>query len=181
MKYFISESATFAPVSVADLKAHLFLFDDDSYDAELSYILLSAQDIVTDLLGEHISSTTIQCNLQTFEDACLPHRNILALDSVQYYDATDTLVELAEADYYLDDTGVDAKIKFNTRYTLSTKYDRPLLVSYEAGMSVVPQVLAQAVLLVSAELFEVRSETTTVQRHRAIPVATKLLMKYRRW
>ena len=83
MKYFISESATFAPVCVSDLKAHLFLFDDDSYDAELQYILLSAQDIVTDLLGEHISSTMIQCNLNTFEDTSLPHHNLIALDSVQ--------------------------------------------------------------------------------------------------
>jgi uncharacterized phiE125 gp8 family phage protein len=181
MKYFISESATFAPVSVADLKAHLFLFDDDSYDAELSYILLSAQDIVTDLLGEHISSTTIQCNLSSFEDTVLPHRNVLDLASVEYYDTTDTLVELDNANYYLDATGKDAKVKFTSKPSTSSKYDNPVVVTYEAGMNVVPQVLAQAVLIVSAELFEVRSETITIQKRKAMSVATTLLMKYRRW
>jgi uncharacterized phiE125 gp8 family phage protein len=181
MKYFVSESAAETPVCVSDLKAHLFLFDDDSYDAELQYILLSAQDIVSDLLGEHISSTIIQCNLSSFENTVLPHKNILEVSCVSYYDTTDTLITLAASDYYLDTTGIDTKIKFLAHPAVSSKYDNAVAVHYEAGMEVVPQVLAQAILIIAAELFEVRSESTETQRTKAMNVATQLLMKHRRW
>lgn len=181
MKYFVSESATLAPVCVSDLKAHLFLFDDDSYDAELQYILLSAQEVVTDLLGEHISSTTIQLNTQSLEGTVLPHRQVLSLCDVTYFDTTDTQVTLDPASYYLDATGKDVKVKFTSTAPVSSKYDNPVAISYEAGMEVVPQVLAQAILIISAELFEVRSESVQVQRYRALDVASKLLLKHRRW
>jgi uncharacterized phiE125 gp8 family phage protein len=181
MKYFVSESPTVAPVSVDDLKAHLFLFDDDSYDAELQYTLLSAQDVVSDLLGEHLSSTIVQCNLSSVEDTVLPHQKVLGISGVKYYDTTDTLVDLNTSEYFLDNTGTDVKIKFASKPAVSSKYENPVSVSYEAGLLVIPHVLAQAVLIIAAELFEVRSETVTVQRYKAMGVATTLLFKHRRW
>lgn len=182
MKYFVSQNATDLVVSVEDLKAHLFLFDDDSYDDELECIIFSAQDIVSDLLGEHVSSTTITYNIASFDDeAILPHRAVAGIKSIYYYDTTNNPVLLPEEDFIFDYSGKDIKLKFLNKPTVSKDYDYPISVEYTASIDPLPYALAQAILIVAAELFEVRSETTEKARSEGIKVATKLLMKHRRW
>jgi uncharacterized phiE125 gp8 family phage protein len=182
MKYFVSQNATDLVVSVEDLKAHLFLFDHDSYDDELEWIILSAQDIVSDLLGEHVSCSTITYNIASFgEEAVLPHRAVSSIQSIHYYDTDNNAQLLPEEDFIFDFTGKDLKLKFLSRPTVSKDYDYPISVDYLACIDPMPYTLAQAILIVSAELFEVRSETTDKARSEGIKVATKLLMKHRRW
>ena len=44
-------------VTVADLKQHLMLYSDDSYDAELSQLLLVSKEYIQDYLGCEFSDT----------------------------------------------------------------------------------------------------------------------------
>ncbi len=76
MNTYVTIKATTSLVTTTELKTHLLLFGDTSYDTELQAILLSTEDFINDFLGEYLVSTTVRGNIPTFGDLYLPHKSV---------------------------------------------------------------------------------------------------------
>lgn len=164
----ITEAAS-APVSVEQLRDHLLLFGDTSFDTELAALILAAQRILADEIGEFPTLTEIQQPYSVFEQRMeLTHRFVETITSVQYYDSANTLQLLPVADYIFDDTGRKKFVLFPTlpTVTLSTVFPFPVLISYEAAMpeDALPVTVNQAILICAAEMWYQRANTSDSAR-----------------
>ena len=173
--------ATTSYVSVADLKTHLLLFGDTSYDTELQDILLSAEDFLSDFLGEYLVSTTVRLNVFSFGDIYLPHKSVSSV-VVSYWDTNDTAQVHASSNYVIDTSGAHPVIKFTTVPSgLSTKFDNKGYVTYATSLSSIPAKVRHAILLISSELFENRSESSEKKMELAKLTAMRLIQSSRGW
>ena len=173
--------ATTSYVSVADLKTHLLLFGDTSYDTELQDILLSAEEFLSDLIGEYIVSTTVRLNVFAFGDIYLPHKSVSSV-VVSYWDINNTAQVHAPSNYVIDTSGLHPVIKFTTTPTgLSNKFDNKGYVTYATALSNVPAKVRHAILLISSELFENRSESSEKKSEAAKLTAMRLIQSIRGW
>jgi uncharacterized phiE125 gp8 family phage protein len=177
--YKVITQANTVPVSNTELTTHLQLWGDDSYDSEIEPILFTAQEIVSDRLGEFVSNTVIQMPMSDFSDVELVHQNTSDI-TVSYYDANNALQVLNANNYVIDSTGKNTKICFENTPTVSSDYQYPAFVQYSTGYQVVPRMIKHAILLTAAELFEVRSETTEKARVQAQLCVQRLLQSKKR-
>lgn len=168
-------------VTTAELSNHLLLFGDTSYDDELQGILLQAEDYISGFLGEYLVSTTVRERVFGWGDIHLAHKNPSNL-VVSYYDGTNTPQVFNAANYVLDLSGEYPVIKFKTTPpTPSTDLTFQGYVTYDTALPVVPAAIKRAVLMVAAELFEHRSDSSEKKAERAHLTAMRLLQKHRRW
>lgn len=187
MKQKLFDLGTNLIVSVDDLKTHLFLFDDDSYDAELQSIIESAQTYVSDVLGRAVTDAGYEVSFCSFySEFALAHCDVATdgVESLKYYDTDRTLQTVSPANYFVDNSGDVAKLKLEPGYTIpaqSNLIDFPVVIRYRTTPAVLPQSVNHAVLIVASELFNVRSETVEVKRNKGMDVATTLLMNHRKW
>ncbi|MBQ2262726.1 MAG: hypothetical protein II336_15310 [Loktanella sp.] len=179
MTFKILQPVSSAPVSVQHLKRHLMLWNDDSYDAELGSLLLTATEYVSNHIGRHISPIQVGKNFPNFGDVTLDHKNPNNI-TVRYYDASDELQVLDAAGYSIDPTDDEARLTFSQKPALSKLYKHPVTIRYSTGMDFVPPVVRHAILMTAAELFEVRSESTDAQARVAQITIGRLLMTDKR-
>lgn len=165
--YTVVTEATTASVTVEELRNHLLLFDDTSYDTELGGLILTAQRLLADEIGEYPASTTIQQTFRFFGNQLdLAHKNISTILSVQYYDQANTLINIPNTDYIFDNTSRFKKILFPTsqEQQLSSVYPYPVLVNYIAEMDPVPPTIEQAILTCAAEMWKYRYNSNDQRR-----------------
>lgn len=173
-RFTVVTPASTCPVSVAELSTHLQLFGDNSYDTELQALLLTAQEYVSDKLGEFVSDTEVNVPLADFSDVDLIHQNVRWV-SVKYYDVNNNQKTLDASNYVLDETGTSARITFTTVPTTSTDFKYPAFVQYTTRFDVVPSKVKHAILMTAGELFEVRTESTDAKDRRAAITVDRLL------
>ncbi|WP_168199283.1 head-tail connector protein [Pseudorhodobacter turbinis] len=173
------QSAFSTPVSVSDLKMQLQLFGDSSYDLELATLLLTATDYVSKHIGKQISSSKFELNIPSFNINTFDTKNVDII-SVKYYDEDNTLQTLDKAQYLVDSTSVHARILFSMPPIISKDFQNPICIQYYSEMKVVPQVIRHAILMVAAELFEVRTESTDAKARKAAITVDRLLASERR-
>lgn len=177
--YRIVQNIVTAPVTVSKFKNHLQLWGDDSYDDELSKLLLTATEYVGNHIGKAVGQIAVDMFLTSFDDAPLLHDNATDI-AISYYDENNTLQTLASSEYLIDPTVTPQEIIFKTRLNLSNDYANPVVVSYSAGMDFPPLVIQHAILMTAAELFEVRTESTDAQARVAQITVSRLLAKDKR-
>ena len=181
MTYQVTSPATTSLVSVADLKTHLLLFGDTSYDTELQDILLTAEGFVSDFLGDYLSPTGVRKNIVAFGDIKLPHKNPTAI-VVHYWDTNDTAQVWSDANYVLDTSDVYPVIIFDTNPSgYSTKFTNKGYVTYNTSLSPVPSKIKHTVLLIAAELFENRNNSTDKKMEKVQLTAMRLMQSLRGW
>lgn len=181
MTYQVTIPATTSLVPVADLKTHLLLFGDTSYDTELQDILLAAEEYLSDFLGEYLTSTTVRINVTSFDDTRLPHRATTSV-VVSYWDASDVAQVHASGNYRIDVSGEYPVIKYSAQPTgRSATSDYAGYITYVTSLSVAPQKLNRAVLLVAAELFENRNNSSEKKMEKVQLTAMRLMQSLRGW
>lgn len=181
MDYYVTASAATSYNTVADLKTHLLLFGDTSYDAELQDILLAAEEYLSDFLGEYLVETAIRVNITSFDDTTLPHKAASTV-VVNYWDASDVAQVHAASNYRIDVSGAYPTIKYSAQPSgRSGTSTYAGYITYTTEMAVVPQKLNRAVLLVAAELFESRREVSDSITYAAPLASKRLIQSLRGW
>ena len=181
MTYQVTIPATTSLVPVADLKTHLLLFGDTSYDTELQDILLTAEGFISDFLDDFLVSTTVRMNLFAFGDTTLDHKNPTSV-VVSYWDTNNTAQVWASSNYVIDTSDVYPTIIFSANPTgLSTKFANKGYITYSTALTPVPAKIKHAVLLVAAELFENRNNSTDKKMEKVQLTAMRLMQSIRGW
>ena len=181
MNYQVTIPATTSYNTVAELKTHLLLFGDTSYDAELQDILLAAEEYLSDFLGEYLVDTTVRVNVTAFDDTALPHKFATGV-VVSYWDASNVAQVHADSNYRVDVSGEYPVIKYSAQPTgRSTNSDYAGYITYTTYLSTVPQKLNRAVLLVAAELFENRNNSSDKKMEKVQLTAMRLMQSMRGW
>ena len=179
----IITEATTAPVTAENLRNHLLLFGDTSFDTELGSIILVAQKLLADEIGEFPSSTTIRQPFNSFSKLMsLRHRFITSITQIQYYDSDDTLQTLSTDDYLFDEIGADKRVIVTNIPTdeLSSNYPTPIYIDYVAGMDPIPMTVEQAILICAGELFKNRENTNDAQQYLNVINGSSLVDNLRR-
>ena len=181
MNYRVTIPATTSLVTVDDLKTHLLLFGDNSYDTELQAILLAAEGFVADFLGEYLVATTVRVNIASFGDLALPHKNPSSI-VVSYWDSNNVAQTLSESEYTVDVSGDYPRIIFDNQPTgLSNSFAYKGYVTYSTVIDPIPNKLKHAVLLVAAELFENRHESKEKTSNLVTLSSRRLIQSSRGW
>jgi len=181
MSYQVTIPATTSLVSVADLKTHLLLFGDTSYDTELQDILLTAEGFVSDFLDDFLVSTTVRKNIVAFGDITLDHKSPTNI-VVSYWDTNDTAQVWASSNYTVDTSDIYPTIIFSTNPSgCSTKFANKGYVTYETSLSPVPAKIKHTVLLIAAELFENRNNSSDKKMEKVQLTAMRLMQSLRGW
>ena len=179
--YEVTTAATASYNTVAELKTHLLLFGDTSYDTELQDILLAAEEYMSDFLGEYLINTTVRVNLASFDLVSLPHKFNTGV-VVSYWDNNNTAQVFASSNYVIDTSAPYPRLKFNAQpATRSTDFAYAGYVTYTTYLAEVPQKLNRAVLLVAAEMFENRNNSSDKAMVRLPLSAMRLIATLRGW
>ena len=180
--YYVTAHATTSYVPVAELRTQLLLFGDTSYDAELQEILLAAEEFLADFIGEYLTDTTVRLNVPSFgADTTLPHRYNSGV-VVSYWDSSNVAQVLSSANYIVDSSGEYPVIRITTAPTdLSTDLSFAGYIAYTTSLPSVPSKLSRAVLMVAADLFENRADSSTVSSNKAHLTALRLVQSLRGW
>ena len=181
MNYQVTVPASTSYVPVAELKTHLLLFGDTSYDTELQEILLASEEFLSDFLGEYMTDTTVRINFFSFGDLTLPHK-VATTPVVSYWDTNNTAQVHASSNYVIDTSTLYPTIKFTSNPTgLSTKFDNAGYVTYVTSLDTIPAKLNRAILIVAAEMFENRTESSEKKMEAVKLTAMRLIQSIRGW
>jgi hypothetical protein len=181
LTYQVTIPATASLVPVADLKTHLLLFGDTSYDTELQDILLTAEGFVSDFLGDFLATTTVRKNIVAFGDIELPHKSPTNI-VVSYWDTSNTAQVWPSSNYVVDTSDVYPVIIFNTNPSgFSTKFANKGFVTYDTVLDPVTAKIKHAVLLIAAELFENRNNSSEKKMEKVQLTAMRLMQSLRGW
>jgi len=182
MSYQVITPATTSLVSVADLKTHLLLFGDTSYDTELQDILLTAEGFVSDFLDDFLATTTVKVNLFVLGDTVLPHKSPTNV-RVAYWDDSDIEAPINPSNFFLDTSAVYPRLVFRTKPTnISTEFVNQGFIEYDTVLTPVPAKVKHAVLLIAAELFENRTDSITGTIVAKLPLSSlRLIQSLRGW
>ena len=179
-KYIVTTPAATSYVPVSELQTHLLLFGDSSYDSELQDILLAAEEYLADFMGEYLVDTGIRVNICDFgSDAVLPHKFYTGI-AVMYWDSNNSAQTLSTSDYIVDLSGEYPVLKVTTAPTdVSTVLDCAGYMTYTTYMSYVPAKLNRAVLLIAAEMFNNRTESSVKKMEKVHLTAMRLIQSLR--
>jgi len=179
--YQVITPATTSLVSVADLKTHLLLFGDDAYDGELQDILLTAENFISGFLDDFLVSTTVRVNFFAFGDTTLPHKEPQNI-AVYYWDTNNTAQVWPSENYVVDTSDVYPKIIYNSNPTgTSTKFANKGYITYDTSLTPIPAKIKHTVLLVAAELFENRNNSSEKKMEKVQLTAMRLMQSLRGW
>ena len=181
MIYQVITPATTSLVSVADLKTHLLLFGDDAYDGELQDTLLTAENFISGFLDDFLVSTTVRVNFFAFGDTTLPHKEPQNI-TVYYWDTNHTAQVWPSDKYVVDTSDVYPKIIYNSNPTgTSTKFTNKGYITYDTSLTPIPSKIKHTVLLVAAELFENRNNSSEKKMEKVQLTAMRLMQSLRGW
>lgn len=176
-------SVAIPEVTLAELKTHLGIYEDD-FDNQLNnFILPTAQELATQIMGEFISETNVTAYYSRLqENIQLPHREIASITSVTYIDENHQVQTLVNnTDYVVDSTYEFPLITvLNTNYNYSDRFANPVSINYVAGIPQSRQTIAisQAVMILAYDLFYNRGNYANSQQYRA--TAERLLAPLKR-
>lgn len=168
-QFIITTEADSTPVQTSQLRSHLLLGTDSSFDTELGEMLLASQKLLTDEIGEFVTDTSIRQPYKSFSSTMpLVHKNIRSITSIQYYDSNNTLQTLDRTSYIFDNNGRSKQVLFTTLpdVELSATYPYPVFINYVASMGdTPPQTILQAILICAAEMWHYRTNSNDRRRY----------------
>ena len=163
-------TAVAAPlVTLAELKLHLGIYEDD-FDTMLSTVVIpAATEITSNYMGEFATATTVQAFYpQLGDNYVLPHNHVASITSIQYYDAQHMLTPLmAGTDFIFDTTSSPSYVTIindSLDIELSDRFQNPIVITYSADISDAVfdvSAVVQATLMIAADLWYNRSNQTT--------------------
>jgi len=166
-------------VSVADIKAHLRIthaYEDAVIDAYADAAIISAENYT----GRYIHLYDVVGKSATFGDAAIIEHGPVNGDIViTYYDLDNSIQTLDDSYYDVMIFNGEPEIVYNPVLTLPSVYNRndAVIVTYQAGYVTVPEPFKMYVKLVTAFLYENRSDSVD-----KLPRFTQTIIRpYKRW
>lgn len=182
-------AASAYPVTRTEAKSHLRVDISDD-DTLIDGLIAAATQYVENFTGRALVERTLRADLPYFCDSiCLPHRPIIAISSVKYYDtASPSVLQTLSSSVYSLSQGV---VRRNYGASWESTYPRAdaVQIQYTAGYlstaspkdvdAPVPRALKQALLLVVGDLYENREGKIVGLMHSDNPTVHMLLQPYR--
>lgn len=190
--YKVTVSSVAAEVTLDMLREHLYIYNNDE-DSYLSSLILTAQEIAHNYLGEFISPSTVQADYTEFDrELVLPHKNVRSVTSVAYLDDSDASNTVADTMYVLDNTQSPMRnpiVRLRngedswTSDMLSRDFSAPVSITYEAGIvedAAFTNAKLHAIMLICADLYRDRENVSPTRYSNAYVTAERILAPHRR-
>lgn len=172
------------PVTLAEAKTHLRVFDNDD-DALIGALIQAAREACEHEIGRALITQTWEKVLDLFpEGIALPYPPVQSIASIKYIDGDGTLRTMDAADYYLDSHAEPAWLVPAYGATWPSTRDEPNAVrvrfvsGYGADGTFVPEVLRQWILLQVGHWYATR-EAASERVLEKTPFVDRLLDRYR--
>ena len=123
------------PVSLAEAKLHLRV-DHSDEDVLIASLVNAATEWCEQFEGQAYMVRSYKAHLDTFSwEVRLPSPPLIAVDSIQYYDANGDIQTLSTDIYTVDNDSVPGRVYLAFRESWPTTYNVPksVVISYTAG------------------------------------------------
>ena len=147
-------------------EARLFLRVEYTDDDELITSMVKCATVVAQaFINQQITECQYALALSSFQKEVSLLSPVKTIDSVKYYDTTNTLQTLDGSNYYLMDFGLPNKLIFTEGVSLDT-YNRPdaIQITFTSGMTTVPSDIIQWVRIRIASMYQFREQFVVDQR-----------------
>ncbi len=147
-------------------EARLFLRVEYTDDDELITSMVKGATVVAQaFINQQITECQYALALSSFQKEVSLLSPVKTIDSVKYYDTTNTLQTLDGSNYYLMDFGLPNKLIFTEGVSLDT-YNRPdaIQITFTSGMTTVPSDIIQWVKIRVATMYQFREQFIIDQR-----------------
>ena len=172
-------------VSLTEIKQHLNIYDD-SDDVYLSHLLDAATAAANNYVGEFIGETELISYYSEFASLQLPYEYVSEVVSVSYMNEDGNSQIVDKNSYLLDTTSTTPNVKLKKTYSwpadVSSDYDNPVSVTFicSLGRTNMTASSVQAILMIAAELYKNRENSTEVNSNKIPFSAERLLDRVRR-
>lgn len=169
------------PVSLAEAKLHLRV-DGTDEDTLINSLIAAATAMAENFTWRTIMTTVYEYIDDDFDPVIeLDTYPIASIDSVKYYDTTNTLQTLSASNYESNLNESPATIRPKSGLTWPDVYDRydAVTVRFTAGYAsaaVVPAPIKQAVLMVIGHLYANREDVVTGTQVNSMPQSSQYLL-----
>ena len=180
--YTVTNRAISPVVTLDEVRAHLNLFDDTSFDTLIGGMTDVAQQNIEDYLGEFLGQTDITQPYSGFWGTMpLVHQKITSIASITYKNTAGTTSTVPSSTYIFDNTANEKVITLKNGQAWptdidTTDYRYPVSINYEAQWTPLPLPITQALLLTISELFDNRGDSSPMNL-RPVPVNVQYLLK----
>lgn len=147
-------------------EARLFLRVEYTDDDELITSMVKGATVVAQaFINQQITECQYALALSSFQKEVSLLSPVKTIDSVKYYDTTNTLQTIDASNYYLMDFGLPNKLIFTEGVSLDT-YNRPdaIQITFTSGMTTVPSDIIQWVKIRVATMYQFREQFIIDQR-----------------
>lgn len=150
------------PVTLEEIRAHLNI-DGTDQDTLLTQKATAATGLCERYAGLSFITQTRRVTLSTFtcKDVILPYGPVTEITRFIYLDADGNETAVDAADYTLDLQSDLAKVRVTDSWPETNRVLNNVVIEYEAGNAIedVPQEAKEAVLRLTARLYEKRGDT----------------------
>lgn len=168
-------------LSRADAKAWLKVEHEEEDDL-IDALIATALATVERLTGELLGSTSATIYADAWATQPFTFGPVTAIEAVRYYDQSNTLATLPQAQWWADLNSHPPRITFNAPPAIFTDRHQGVQISATVGHANLPSPLRTAALLLVAHYFENRQQVVTTGTPREVPFAVEALCStYRRF
>lgn len=178
-----------SPVTVAEAKKQLEIWDDDStHDAHLRWLIEAATEFAESYTGRAFITQTWQVSLTRFplasmdrfgQSIVLPRPPLQSITSIQYVDSDGVTQTVSSSDYQVVTGATPGYVcpAYDAVWPAPRYQPEAVTVTYVAGYgndpSDVPQIARQGILMLVAHWFENREAVTTTGNVNQMPLSVK--------
>ena len=172
-------------VSLLEVKDHLSLFSDDTFDAYLAEIIIAATTHAGTFIGQALEVMGVIDYYGSWDNRLiLSQEYIDTIESVSFYGPDNSIVAVSPSEYMTDTSSELAAVVFTTSQSsaLSSDIANPVQVAYNSLYvnATENRAIKQAVLIIVGDLFKDRETDTEGGSTRSHLTAERLLAPYRR-
>ena len=175
-------------VTLAELKEHLNLFDNEDFDDLLTRLITVSEHAVENYTGEYLSNTTIRADYAGFaSELILPQRFVSSVSNVTHFDDSNMSVTVPAATYLFDNRGAQPAVRLRVGETwtssmISRDYSNPVSVTYVASIAEgeESETLKQAILMNAAGFFQDRENYVLNQNVNRLHLTAERLVSHLR-
>lgn len=180
----VAEHISGGLVSLPEVRSHLSLFDDTTFDTYLSRLVTVATGHVGEILGTSLEDRELVDYYSRFSNRMyLSAQYIDGPPIVSYRDSTHALVIASADTYIIDDTAGRTSLYFfeSTPSGLSTRFSNPVQIAYAQLNEVLEdqEEIKQAILMMVGDMFKNRENDVETAQNRVNITMDRLLRPHR--
>lgn len=171
-------------VSIGEVRDHLSLFGDTTFDDYLNRIMIVATDHIGDSIGEPLDAQSITDYYRSFDRRIwLSQRSLSGTPVVNYTDADNTAQVLSSSEYIIDQSLDNPAIVItgNAPSSISRDIGNPINITYSVvnDLLVDQESIKQSILLIIGDMFKHRENDVDAALTRNTVTTERLLRPHR--